>query len=142
MSEPPDDVGTEAWRWLAEADEELLGARALLERDDVAPRLACFLAHLAAEKALKGWLVAVGQPFRKVHDLADLLAALPSTAQTVVDRNDLRQLNPWTIEGRYPEHLPEASRFLASALVAAAERVVGTVVSQIERAHGPAGGEP
>lgn len=46
----PDDpfveAQLEARRWLAIAEEDLLGATAMLERDDVAPRLACFLAHV------------------------------------------------------------------------------------------------
>lgn len=40
------------------------------------PRLAAFLAQLAAEKALKGTLIARGVAIRKIHDLV-ALQALP-----------------------------------------------------------------
>lgn len=40
--------------------------------DDIPPRLAAFLAHLAAEKALKAALIARGIAIRKIHDLVEL----------------------------------------------------------------------
>ena len=42
------------------------------------PARAAFLAHLAAEKALKGALIAWGIATRKIHDLVELLSSLIS----------------------------------------------------------------
>lgn len=71
---PVDEARLEAHRWLATAEEDLLGATAMLERDDVAPRLACFLAQQAAEKALKARLIGRGIAFPRLHDLLALRA--------------------------------------------------------------------
>lgn len=71
---PVDEARLEAHRWLATAEEDLLGATAMLERDDVAPRLACFLAQQAAEKALKARLIGRGIAFPRPHDLLALRA--------------------------------------------------------------------
>lgn len=40
-------------RWYRLAKEDLAAAQAMLHAEDVAPRIACFLAQQAAEKALK-----------------------------------------------------------------------------------------
>lgn len=53
MPELPDNNEGEARRRLAQANEDLRAARRIAEDADLADRLACFLAHLAAEKALK-----------------------------------------------------------------------------------------
>lgn len=56
----------EARRWLRGAAEALESARHQLTRADLPAGIACFLAHLAAEKALKGVLVALNRPFKKI----------------------------------------------------------------------------
>lgn len=61
-------MSTEAHRWLAQAGEDLRAAQRLVDDPEMPPRLAAFLAHLAAEKALKGALIARGIVIRKIHD--------------------------------------------------------------------------
>lgn len=129
MSELPDTNQAEAQRWLGQAAEELVVARLLAANDDIPPRIACFHAHLAAEMALKAWLIWVEQPFRRVHDLLELHAAVTVNASSAIAEPDLDLLNPWVIEGRYPGDVPEASRGLALACVAAAERVLSAVTA-------------
>lgn len=63
-SDRPDELLAEAHRWLRQAQDDLFGARAMLDRDDVAPRLACFLAQQAAEKAIKAASPRSGERFR------------------------------------------------------------------------------
>jgi HEPN domain-containing protein len=76
MSELPETNAAEAHRWLGQSREELRAAGRLASERDLPARIACFLAHLAAEKALKAYLIASGVPFPRVHDLADLFALL------------------------------------------------------------------
>ncbi|HEX2038615.1 MAG TPA: HEPN domain-containing protein [Acidimicrobiales bacterium] len=57
MGELPDDNAAEARRWLGQAVEDLTAARRIAEDPELAARLACFLAHLAAEKVLKAFLI-------------------------------------------------------------------------------------
>jgi len=80
MSGPPDPNLDEARRWMAHASEDWATAKELSRDRDAPPRIACFLAHLAAEKAIKAWLISLDTPFRKVHDLAELRAMLPAAA--------------------------------------------------------------
>jgi len=70
----------EAQKWLAQAAEDSATASRLSEDRESPARISCFLAHLAAEKAMKAWLISLDIPFRKVHDLAELLALLPVEA--------------------------------------------------------------
>jgi HEPN domain-containing protein len=109
----------------------------LSAHDDAPPRVACFHAHLAAETALKAWLIRNEQPFRKVHDLTELHSLVTATRSSGIDKLDLDLLNPWVIEGRYPGDVPEASGELALECVAAAERVV----TYVEGVVGVSGGE-
>ena len=127
MNELPDTNAAEARRWLGQAEEELLAARRIAGDAELPARIGCFLAHLAAEKALKAYLISRAVPFRRVHDLADLRALLPSGTDIGISDADLERLNPWAIEGRYPGDVADATRSEANECVAAAERVVGVV---------------
>jgi HEPN domain-containing protein len=106
---PADEARLEARRWLATAEEDLLGATAMLERDDVAPRLACFLAQQAAEKALKARLIGRGIAFPRIHDLLALRALLGTGAPAGLDDTALTELSAWAVEARYPGDLPDAT---------------------------------
>lgn len=125
MSDLPDSNEAEARRWLDQAAEDLAAARVLAEHDDLPARAACFHAHLAAEKALKACLIAAGVAFKKVHDLGEILALLPSEVAGDLDPGDLALLNPWVIDGRYPGDVPDATALDAAACIAAAGRVLG-----------------
>ncbi len=137
MNELPDASAAEARRWLTQVDEDLLAARRIASDPELPPRIACFLSHLAAEKALKAYLIAHDVPHPKTHDLADLRALVPADTELTVADADLQRLNPWTIEGRYPGDIPDAIRAQADGCLAAAERVVGAVRAAIEH-HDPA----
>lgn len=119
---PPDELP--AARWLRQAGEDLHAAREILADDASPPRLACFLAHLAAEKALKGLLVASGRAVPRIHALPALAAELPAELQEPLDRAELEELTPWAIAGRYGDELAEADAATAARLVEAAERVL------------------
>ncbi|CAN5464559.1 HEPN domain-containing protein [soil metagenome] len=131
MSERPDPNLAEARRWLAQADEELATAGRLASDTETPPRIACFLAHLAAEKAMKAWLISLGIPFRRVHDLAEPLALMPTDAAGEIDVADLQMLNPWTILGRYPDDVATATTEQAEACVEAAGRVLDAASAAI-----------
>lgn len=75
---------------------------------------------------MKAWLIAKGIPFRRVHDLAELLA-LPPDAARRLEVADLQTLNPWSVLGRYPDDISEATDEEALACVAAAQRVLDAV---------------
>lgn len=122
----PDPVG-EARRWLGEAAEELAVAEVLAGDTRLPARAACFHAHLAAEKALKGLLIARAVVVKRSHDLAYLRGLLDPVDSDRFDVDDLAALNPWTIEGRYPADLADSAAGEVKALVDAARRVVALV---------------
>lgn len=98
-----------------------MAARRLADDDAVPPRLAAFLAHLAAEKALKG---ARGIAVRKIHDLVEPQSSLPPDDAAAVSSDDVDVLVPWNIAGRYPADLGDADLGTATATVEAAGRIV------------------
>ncbi|MGH2769286.1 MAG: HEPN domain-containing protein [Actinomycetota bacterium] len=88
----------------------------------------CFLAHLAAEKALKAMLIALAVPFKKTHDLIELARMLVAAGRPVeFEEARLKRLNPWVIEGRYADNLAEASRALAVELIEIADDIVSGI---------------
>lgn len=127
MSELPDTNLAEGRRWLAQVRGDLAAAEGIAADPEYPDRLACFLSHLAVEKALKALLIALGLLFRKVHDLTELSELIPSHLEGRFDEADLVILNPWTTEGRYPGGLEDASPAQARACLDAASRVVTTV---------------
>jgi HEPN domain-containing protein/predicted nucleotidyltransferase len=125
VSEPPDDARADARERLRRAADDLRAAQTLLSSGPA--RLACFLAHLAAEKALKAMLASVGEPFPKVHDLGELADRLPPELRAGLPENELRALNPWAIEGRYGEELTEPLPETAEHLVGVAAAILSVV---------------
>jgi len=88
----------EAMLWLAIVDEDIDVARA-------APRLGAAAYHLqqAAEKLVKALLVLAGEPFRRTHDLDDLVTQLAPRYPAWRDTLDsFRSMTPWGIAFRYP----------------------------------------
>lgn len=120
----PPDESAEARVWLDQAAEDLTAARRLADDEEVPARLAAFLAHLAAEKALKGALIARGIAIRKIHDLVELQSSLIPDDAATVSSDDVDVLVPWNIAGRYPADLGDAEMGTAASTVDAAGRIV------------------
>lgn len=129
----PRDASAEARPWLVQAAEDLATARRLVDDGESPPRLAAFLAHLAAEKALKGALIARGIATRKIHDLVELQSSLISDDAATVSSDDIDVLVPWNIAGRYPADLDDPSPETAASAVDAAGRIVDALSRQVLR---------
>jgi HEPN domain-containing protein len=124
----PDDVA-EAQRWLGEADDELTVVDVLRADSRIPHRATCVHAHLAAEKALKSVVIFRSIPLPRTHDLVRLLQLCPLEDAKLFEANDLTELNPWTIEGRYPADLEEPSNEQLAVLAASAHRIVASARS-------------
>lgn len=116
---------------MEQAAEDLTAARRLAADEDIPPRLAAFLAHLAAEKALKAALIARGIAIRKIHDLVELQATLIPGDAAVISSDDVDVLVPWNIAGRYPADLGDAELGTARSTVDAAGRIVDALSRRI-----------
>jgi HEPN domain-containing protein len=136
MSATPPEPADEARRWLGEAREELTVAEVLAGNEQLPARAACFHAHLAAEQALKALLLRRKVTLKRSHDLALLAGMLDANDVALFGVDDLADLNPWTIEGRYPADLADSASSGVKDLVVAACRVVAAAaVASAERQH-------
>jgi HEPN domain-containing protein len=106
----------EAGRWLAVALEDIRIVDACLGLEEPAFSGAAYHCQQAAEKILKGFLVAANIPFRKTHEmdeLADLVSVAYPDEKSFFDGT--RSLTTWCVAYRYPsleewaEPLPDMS---------------------------------
>ena len=122
-------------RWLRHAEEDLTTAETLLRQPHVPPRQACWFAHQAAEKALKAVLIFLQTDFQRTHDLNVLRDLLPERWQLKTTLPNLKNLNRWAIEARYPEDGQDPTETDASTAVEHA-RAVWTSLSTELAQHG------
>ena len=128
MDDLPDNNRAEAGRWLTNVEDDLRALDAVLREHSAPSRIACFLAHLAVEKALKATLIDAGIDFAKTHDVTALHRACIGAGRLLdVDPVALAALNPWAIDGRYADDLRDASRREAIRFAELAHATVATV---------------
>lgn len=92
-----------AKRWTAIAERDLAGAKRMLESR--MPDLAVYHYHQAAEKYLKAFLTAHGEPLRKSHDIAALLlrcASIDHSFATLSNVDDVDEMTQFATKFRYP----------------------------------------
>lgn len=135
MSGPPDRLIV-ARRWMRWAQEDLLLAERTAADDDLVPRGACVWAHQAVEKALKAVLVARDIDPPKLHDLDRLAGRLPAEDAAALASSDLAELSRWSIEGRYPADLEEATRIDAERAIDLARSVLAAVATRADLSGG------
>lgn len=123
---PPDEE-EEVHEWLSKAAEDLEAARRLLSPEPL-PTPAAFHCQQAAEKALKAYLVAQGERFRKVHNLVYLVELCQEHgAELGRFRDDVRRLDPFAVLERYPGASEAPPPEVVEDLLDLAERVVEAV---------------
>jgi len=92
-----------AKRWFDKAKNDLLDADNNLAADKVPYDTVCFHCQQAAEKLLKGFLVAHGREYPITHNLfviLDKVIEYDGLAESL--REALALLNPYAVEVRYP----------------------------------------
>jgi HEPN domain-containing protein len=93
----------EAAGWLAIAREDVRVVQACLALDPPARGVAAYHCQQAAEKLVKGLLVAAAVPFRKTHDMDELADQAASRYPDCPDLLDaVRPLTVWGFAYRYP----------------------------------------
>lgn len=93
-----------AKQWLAKAENDLLNADNNLAAQRVPFDTVCFHCQQAAEKMLKAFLLANGEPYPITHDLLLILEQVRSLApQAESLRPILALLNPYAVAIRYPD---------------------------------------
>lgn len=92
--------------WFRLAEENLLVAEQALRTDMPVSHTICFLAQSAAEKYLKGYLIAAGWTLERTHDIVVLLGLCAEYDSAFEDLlNDGVILNEYIVAGRYPGDL-------------------------------------
>lgn len=102
-------MANQAWvaAWLAKADEDLGFASSCLADELEYFGHICFHLQQAAEKYLKVFVVARGQPLQKIHSLPVLLDSCCSIDPAFERlRPSCHLLNRYYVETRYPVHWP------------------------------------
>jgi HEPN domain-containing protein/predicted nucleotidyltransferase len=110
--------------WLRYAAEDLEAAERMVAGQGWAPRIACFHAQQAAEKALKAVLAASGIPLQFTRDLELLRDIVPGDSRVHRLDVDLASLSRWAVVPRYPGGIPEADPEDARVALAMAQAVV------------------
>jgi HEPN domain-containing protein len=120
----------EAGRWLVIALEDIRVARMCLAMAEPARGAAAYHCQQAAEKLIKGLLVAAAIDFRKTHDLdelADLAASSYPDCQAVLDAT--RPFTVWGLAYRYPSvedsAEPEQTESVLQHALAVADQLAG-----------------
>jgi len=90
--------------WIHKAEEDYTVATTLArKRKQPTPSAVCFHCQQCAEKYLKAFLVQNAIVFRRIHDLLELhKLCLPVNPSFELIADLLDQLNPYSVEFRYP----------------------------------------
>ena len=118
--------------WLDKSGRDLRMARMAMEDSDPMWDQACFHAQQAAEKSLKGLLVAIERDVPRTHDLRVVLEPLVARDGCLEPhRSALAELantlTPHGVAPRYPSFLPEETEEDARTALRAAEAIVARV---------------
>ncbi|MDY7079442.1 MAG: HEPN domain-containing protein [Chloroflexota bacterium] len=127
---PPDDPR----EWLNRARSNLAKATSAFEAPQIYLEDLCFDAQQAAEKAIKAVLIHLDVRFPYVHDLAQLLALVEQTGQSVPESiRRAASLSDYAVETRYPGLAEPVIGQEYDEAVAIAEEVVRWAQGIIER---------
>ena len=90
--------------WLNKAEKDLLTAKHELSFSDVVTESVCFHCQQAVEKYLKAYLVFLGIPFTKTHEIGELITKCESKDKEISEfKEEADKLTDYAIEIRYPD---------------------------------------
>ena len=133
MRSPEQVVWDMVRQWLRRAEEDLLVARELMERDRLSYNPVGFHAQQAAEKFLEGLLTRHQIPFPKTHDIEELLTLAEKRSPGI--QEDLRVaeiLSPYGVEVRYPDERPDLNREQGVEALRLANHVRAAVMQRLD----------
>lgn len=116
--------------WILKAEHDLLNIENNLAAQEIPWDTVCFHAQQCGEKYLKALLVSRHIDPPKIHDLTELYALLPDGLLVGFNARLLEELNPYSIEGRYPGVWEPVEREEALRAVEAA-KVIRQAIRQI-----------
>lgn len=131
----PNDTRPIYQEWFKKAEEDEIAGKEILEaKRALAP--ASFHFHQIAEKCLKGLLVFYGKKFPKTHDLFLLEDLLSEKIPGIKELHEnLKILNRYYIEARYPGDFPEVTLKEAEKAYQAALEVKDFALNNVKQSH-------
>ncbi len=129
---PPDDPKAELTQeWLLKAKHDLLAAERTAAPPPL-PDVTAFHCQQAAEKALKAYLTWHDRPFRRRHQLEELIDQCVDIAWEFNALTDAaRILTPYAVVARYPPVVAEPSEEEAREALHLAQEVVSFVLERL-----------
>jgi HEPN domain-containing protein len=122
-------------QWINYALGDLGVAEREMQYKKPAYHTVCFLCQGAAEKLLKGFLIAQGWTLEKTHDMVALVAYCADHDKELGNmKAESIVLNEYVIAGRYPDDLSfeEIGRAQAEEALAAARQVAKRILKLME----------
>ena len=117
--------------WLAQAEEDFEFALASLKKQDKFFSRICFHFQQAAEKYLKAFIVAHDLPFKKIHDLTELVKICQQKDKTFKELLENAQfLTDFYIDTRYPAFWPVGKRREEAERAREAAQKIGNFVKE------------
>jgi HEPN domain-containing protein len=133
MRGPEETLRDLVQQWLRHAEEDLLVAQELMERDRLSYNPVGFHAQQAAEKFLKALLTRHRLAFPKTHSIRILLELALPVLPDLYDRlQHAHTLTPYGVEIRYPRGGLSLSREEGAEAVQLASDVRSEVLSRLD----------
>jgi HEPN domain-containing protein len=134
---PKDEYLRLVRQWLKKAEQDLRGAE-LMEQTPRLLGLVAFHCQQAVEKALRGFLTLHNLPFRKTHDLTELLRQCEDIDIAFAHYVDAASfLSPFAADFRYPGEAGDLSPDQAFIALRAARDVLTFVRVRVSEADQP-----
>jgi HEPN domain-containing protein len=129
----PEDARTHLTReWLTKASHDLRGATLASSAQAALWDIAAFHAQQAAEKALKAFLAWHDVPFRRTHNLVELLEECEVIDAAFASlRVPAEFLTRFAVDPRYPGMAAEPNAEIAERAVQQAREVVSFVLARL-----------
>ncbi len=90
--------------WILIAEKDLLSAKHELSFSDVVTGTVCFHCQQGAEKYIKAYLVFLGIPFSKTHEIGELITKCESKDSDIsLLKEEADKLTDYAVEIRYPD---------------------------------------
>jgi HEPN domain-containing protein len=120
--------------WIILAEGDLKTAKDELSTPKPFTNAVCFHSQQCVEKYLKAYLTFLGKPFRKTHDLTELIQQcieLDPDFKIFFEMN-VDKLSQYAIDIRYPEEFYSSDINEAKESVAIAEKVKNFVIEKLK----------
>lgn len=121
-----------AQEWFETGDDDLAYAKVGFRESPFYSQI-CISCQQAAEKYLKGFLVANGKSYPKIHDLGVILGKCGEIDSNLLElKEDCNFLTKFYVEVRYPPDITPADKDDAGEAIESCKRIISQVKKSLE----------